>query len=98
MTANGMSVWDVEDAKVSQLGKLVGTLDFVTHCYLRPRKLPLWPYNLFAMVHGKNRDEVTDKCQEIAQILGEACENSDVLFSTRILKKTGLRLMNKGAQ
>ena len=98
MTANGMSVWDVKDEKVSKLGKIVGSLDFVTHCYLRPRKLPLWPYNLFAMVHGRNRDEVENKRLKIAQILGEAAEKSDILFSTRILKKTGLRLTNKGAQ
>ena len=50
--ANGMSVWDVPDAKVTELGRTVGALDFVSHCYHRPRHPPAWPYNLFAMVHG----------------------------------------------
>ena len=91
-TANGMTVWDVADERVDELGATVGALDFVTHCYRRPRALPDWPYNLFAMVHGSSRDEVGDKARQIAELLGPACRASDILFSTRILKKTGLRI------
>jgi DNA-binding Lrp family transcriptional regulator len=91
-TANGMSVWDVDDARISELGAKVGALPFVTHCYRRPRRLPDWPYNLFAMVHGRSRDEVEAKLQEIRSLLGDALRANDVLYSTRILKKTGLRL------
>jgi DNA-binding Lrp family transcriptional regulator len=90
--ANGMSVWDVEDAQVSELGRRVGALDFVTHCYRRPRHRPDWPYNLFAMVHGQDRGEVEDKVDRIAGLLGAASRSHDVLYSTQILKKTGLRL------
>jgi len=91
-TANGMTVWDVADDQVDALGEAVGALDFVTHCYRRPRALPAWPYNLFAMVHGSSRDEVRAKAAVIAQLLGEQCRARDVLFSTRILKKSGLRI------
>ncbi len=91
-TANGMSVWDVPDELVAEIGTRVGALDFVTHCYERPRHLPLWPYNLFAMVHGRSRDEIRDKVEEIAKLIGPAARGHDVLFSTRILKKTGFRL------
>jgi DNA-binding Lrp family transcriptional regulator len=91
-TANGMSVWDVADERVGEVGARVGALDFVTHCYERPRHLPLWPYNLFAMVHGRTRDEVRSKVGEIAELIGTAARGHDVLFSTRILKKTGLRI------
>ena len=91
-TANGMTVWDVADDAVDGLGERVGGLAFVTHCYRRPRALPEWPYNLFAMVHGSSRDEVRDKAAAIADLLGAACHGSDILFSTRILKKTGLRI------
>ena len=90
--ANGMTVWDVPDEVVDQLGELVGKLDFVTHCYRRPRHLPHWPYNLFAMVHGKSRDEVAEQIVQIKTLIGEHVRAHDVLFSTRILKKTGLRL------
>ncbi|MBZ0217821.1 MAG: AsnC family transcriptional regulator [Fimbriimonadaceae bacterium] len=92
ITANGMSVWDVPDAKISDLGALVGGLDYVSHCYHRPRHLPFWSFNLFAMVHGKSRDEVHDKVARIAALLGADARDHDVLFSKRILKKTGLRL------
>ncbi len=95
MTANGMTVWDVDDARLAALGARIGALDFVTHCYERPRALPDWPYNLFAMVHGQNRDEVAAKRAEIAAILGDACRGHDILYSSRILKKTGLRLGTK---
>jgi len=90
--ANGMSVWDVEDARVGELGRRVGALAFVTHCYRRPRHRPDWPYNLFAMVHGRDRGEVEEKVGRIAELLGSASHGHDVLYSTRILKKTGLRL------
>jgi DNA-binding Lrp family transcriptional regulator len=91
-TANGMSVWDVTDESIAEIGARVGALDFVTHCYERPRHLPAWPYNLFAMVHGRSRDEVRTKVVEIAELLGASARSHDVLFSTRILKKTGLRI------
>lgn len=91
-TANGMSVWDIADHDIADIGARVGALDFVTHCYERPRHLPLWPYNLFAMVHGRTRDEVRSKVADVADLVGTAARAHEVLFSTRILKKTGLRL------
>jgi len=97
MTANGMTVWDVDDTSASRLGARVGNLDFVSHCYLRPRARPVWPYNLFAMVHGADRAEVEQKRARIAALLGSACGQSDILYSTRILKKTGLRLGREGS-
>ncbi len=96
MTANGMTVWDVDDEVIDRLGAAVGALSFVSHCYRRPRKLPDWPYNLFAMVHGSDRGEVETKRGVIAELLGQSCRASDILYSTRILKKTGMRIANKG--
>lgn len=89
---NGMSVWDVSDELVRTLGAKIGALDFVSHCYHRPRILPDWPYNLFAMVHGRDRAEVEIKVAAIVRLLGAADRGHAVLYSTRILKKTGLRL------
>ncbi len=94
LKGNGMSVWDVADDRLQELGARIGRLDFVSHCYERPRHLPLWPYNLFAMVHGHDRSEVADKLPEIEALLGPHCRGHDVLFSKRILKKTGLRILN----
>jgi DNA-binding Lrp family transcriptional regulator len=89
---NGMTVWDVDDAMVDAMGEKLGALPFVTHCYRRPRHLPDWPYNLFAMVHCKNRADADQLVVEIAELLGSACRAHDVLYSSRILKKTGLRI------
>lgn len=90
--ANGMTVWDVPDDKVSELGRAMGALPFVSHCYHRPRHLPLWGYNLFAMVHGKTKHEVNGYINQITELLGEHLRASDVLYSTKILKKTGMRI------
>jgi siroheme decarboxylase len=92
LIANGMTVWDVDDDKVIELGNSIGQLDCVSHCYQRPRHLPVWRYNLFAMVHGHDRDEVDEKVQQIESILGRHCSAHETLFSSAILKKTGLRL------
>ncbi len=95
MVANGMSVWDVDDAQAETLGEKVGALEFVSHSYLRPRAEG-WPYNLFAMIHGSDRDAVEAHRGEIAAILGESCRARDILYSTRILKKTGMRFRKEG--
>jgi DNA-binding Lrp family transcriptional regulator len=91
-TANGMSVWDVDDGRVDELGERIGQLPFVSHCYRRPRRAPVWNYNLFAMLHGRSREEVEAQAQQVAALLGDACHAHDILYSTAILKKTGLRI------
>ena len=96
-TANAMSVWDVADTQVDRLGAEVGALSFVSHCYRRPRVWPRWPYNLFVMVHGASRDEVREKVAEVSTLLGDCARAHEMLFSTRILKKSGLRLHARAA-
>ena len=91
-TANGMSVWDVDDEHIATLGPRVAALPFVSHCYRRPRHRPGWPYNLFAMLHASSREAVRRQADEVAALLGSACRGHDILYSTAILKKTGLRL------
>lgn len=98
-TANGMTVWDITNEAVDAVGEWLGSLDAVTHCYRRPRRPPEWSYNLFAMLHGHSRDAVREQLDHIAAQLEAhfpgACRARDVLFSSAILKKTGLRI---GAQ
>lgn len=89
---NGMTVWDVADPDIREAGRLVGDLPFVSHCYHRPRHLPDWPYSLFAMVHGRDAATAHAHVDEISRVLGDRSRGHLVLFSTRILKKTGLRV------
>ncbi|MBV7459773.1 MULTISPECIES: AsnC family transcriptional regulator [unclassified Acidovorax] len=91
-TANGMSVWDVADDQVDALARQVAQLTGVSHCYRRTRHLPEWPYNLFAMLHGRSQGEVQRQADVVAALLGPACRAHDILYSTAILKKTGFRL------
>lgn len=88
---NGMTVWEVDEAQLGRLGPLVGSQAFVSHCYRRPRREG-WNYNLFAMVHGRSAEEIDTYRNEIRQLLGSACRADDMLVSSRILKKTGLRV------
>lgn len=90
--ANGMSVWDIADECVDEIGKRIGAIKGVSHCYRRPRRLPFWPYNLFAMVHGQSREQVQAQVEQLAQIMGPACRAHEVLYSSAILKKTGFRM------
>ncbi len=92
--ANGMTVWNVADDQIKELGRKVGQLPFVSHCYQRPRHQPYWNYNLFAMVHGSERAQVEERAQLVKELLGNACTEHEILYSSKILKKTGLRLAN----
>lgn len=89
---NGMTVWDVADEHVEEAGARFCQLGFVSHCYQRPRMPPHWPYNLFAMIHARAAEEADALVAQLAAALGELDRGHRVLFSTRILKKTGLRL------
>lgn len=90
--ANGMTVWDVAGAEIERLGRTIASIEGVSHCYQRPRHLPHWPYNLFTMLHGRKHEDVEQQAQVIRDCLGEAYRDHRILYSTRILKKTGLRL------
>lgn len=87
--ANAMTVWDIPDESVSELGLCMGQFDFVTLCYRRPRRLPDWPYNLFTMIHGQNRDAVLANIELLTERCGLDETKHEVLFSTRRFKQRG---------
>ncbi|QLH84124.1 Lrp/AsnC family transcriptional regulator [Halosimplex pelagicum] len=93
---NGMTVWDVPDEVVDEVGEEIAAFDFVTHCYRRPRHEGVWPYNFFAMTHGRSEDESERRVEEIRETMADhwdvTDEDWDTLFSTGILKKTGIRI------
>ncbi len=87
--ANAMVVWNIPDEKVSELGQCMGCFEFVTLCYRRPRRLPDWPYNLFTMIHGRNREEVLDKLAFLVRRCHLQDITHDILFSRRRFKQRG---------
>ena len=89
--ANAMVVWDVPDERVDRIGRQLGDIDCVTLCYQRPRHLPDWPYNLFCMVHGQDRDDVCACIARLVEAHGLGKIRHAVLFSGRRFKQRGAR-------
>lgn len=87
--ANAMTVWDVPDDKVRAAATALTALPFVTLCYRRPRRLPLWPYNLFCMIHGKERRVVEAQVETATRAAGLVDRPRAVLFSRRRFKQRG---------
>ncbi|MDD2666475.1 MAG: AsnC family transcriptional regulator [Methanocellales archaeon] len=89
IVANAMCVWAVPSERVDEVGGIIASFDEVTHCYERLRSNK-WGYNVFAMVHGHDKEE----CKAIAERIAEATGIYDyeMLFSERELKKVGLQI------
>jgi len=89
--ANAMVVWDVPDTEVGEVGRCLGQFDCVTLCYRRPRRLPAWRYNLFSMIHGRDRDEVLGLIEQLRVTCNLENIAYEVLFSRRRFKQCGAR-------
>jgi DNA-binding Lrp family transcriptional regulator len=87
--ANGMVVWAVPEAQVRDLGRRLGELPFVTLCYRRLARPPQWPYNLYTMIHGRNRAEVLARVDQIIERYGLQGIRQETLFSARRFKQRG---------
>lgn len=85
--ANAMCVWDVPEKLVVKAGNLIAKFCEVSHCYQR-KKYPGWNYNLYAMVHGKTKDECIKTAKKISKKIGFS--DYKILFSSREFKKTGV--------
>jgi DNA-binding Lrp family transcriptional regulator len=85
--ANAMVVWDVPDDRVAAAGCWLARQDGVTLCYRRRRSLPAWRYNLYCMVHGRQRDAVLRRLQFLTREGGLEQWPREVLFSVRAFKQ-----------
>lgn len=88
-TANAMAVWDIADAEVDAIAEVFAREAGVTLCYRRPRRLPGWRFNLFTMIHGKERAGAEATIAHLAALAGSALAARDTLFSTRCFKQRG---------
>ncbi len=95
--SNAMVVWDVPDDRVEAIGRALGEAEGVTLCYRRPRRPPHWPYNLFSMIHGRERESVRAHIEALrAQTPGLRDVAHAVLFSGRRFKQCGARYGEPG--
>ena len=83
------------EAEVSRLGHLLASHDGVSLCYRR-RLDGDWPYNLFCMIHGRNREAVAARREALAAEVGLAAFPHAVLFSTDCYKQCGARYQAPG--
>jgi DNA-binding Lrp family transcriptional regulator len=95
--ANAMVVWDIPDAEVARIGALLADETCVTLCYQRPRRLPAWPYNLFCMIHGRERDSVVRRLEQIIAFHKLEKIAHAVLFSGRSFKQRGAHYVDTGS-
>jgi DNA-binding Lrp family transcriptional regulator len=89
--ANAMAVWDVPDAMASEVGRQMAADPAITLCYRRARALPDWPYNLYCMIHGRERRPVLDDLQRLNRAHGLEGFPHAVLFSTRCFTQRAAR-------
>ncbi len=89
--ANAMLVMDIPDEQVDEVGSKLGEAAGVNLCYQRPRRLPDWPYNLFCMVHGRERQQVCELIEALLAAHGLSGVPHQLLFSTRAFKQCGGR-------
>ncbi|MBL0151870.1 MAG: Lrp/AsnC family transcriptional regulator [Ideonella sp.] len=88
--ANAMTVFDVPDGLVDACGAALAREAGVTLAYRRERA-PGWPYNLYCMVHGRDRSSVRQLLDELILRCSLDAHPRAVLFSRRRFKQTGAR-------
>lgn len=91
--ANAMTVFDVPDAEVARAAETLARLPYVTLCYRRPRRPPRWPYNLFCMIHGRDRAAVEALIAEASAAAALEAVPHAVMFSRRRFKQRGARYL-----
>jgi siroheme decarboxylase len=87
--ANAMVVWNIPDAQVTEMGQQLGQFEGISLCYRRARHLPEWPYNLYCMIHGKDRNAVLRDLDKLIATYDLSHIPHQVLFSRRCFKQSG---------
>jgi len=90
IAANAMSVFALPEAAVDAAGARLAAQPGVNLCYRRD-SAPHWPYNLYCMVHGRERGAVQRAIDAATHGAGLDGVPREVLFSTRRYKQTGGR-------
>ena len=88
--ANAMTCWTAPADTVTAAGRELASMREVSHCYERKTN-PLWPYNLFAMVHAHTREACENTVNDISRRIGLA--DPVLLFSTKELEKKRVKYL-----
>ena len=86
-TANAMGAWQVDEARIDEVGHKMASFKEVSHCYRRnPTKT--WPYNLYTMIHANDEDSCRQTAEKMSRIA--KVEKYELLFSRKELKTTSM--------
>lgn len=91
--ANAMCVWHVPETQIDEIAAYLLEFSFVTLCYQRPI-LPQWQYNLYCMIHGKDKETVNSQIAQINTHSQMQQFEHQVLFSRKCFKQRGAIYQN----
>ncbi|MDO8805968.1 MAG: Lrp/AsnC family transcriptional regulator [Elusimicrobiota bacterium] len=86
-SANAMVAWKVPEGRAVSFGKTAAASPAISHCYQRLTR-PGWPYNLYTMVHGRSRAEISKVVAGLVKKTG--VKDYLALESLREFKKTSM--------
>jgi len=89
-TANAMACWNMPSDIIKAAGEKIAKFPEISHCYERQTS-PLWPYNLFAMIHAPSRETCQAIADRVRSETGLSNDDLVLLFSTKEIKKTRVR-------
>ena len=86
--SNAMGVWNVPEERSIEVGNIMASSRWVTHCYERPT-YDDWRFSHYSMIHATS----PEKCEEVAAEISDATGITDytLLYSNREYKKTRVR-------
>lgn len=87
--ANAMVVFNVTDRLIDEIAAQMIHYDFINLCYQRPRRGETWPYNLYCMIHGKDKQTVLEQLQQMIASCGLENFKHEILFSRQCFKQRG---------
>ncbi len=93
--ANALVAWRVPEEKVVQIGETMAAFTEVSHCYER-LSYPQWPYTIYTMIHGRNRDQCLEVVERISASTG--LRDYAVLFTVSEFKKKSMRYFHESRE
>ena len=83
-TANVLFCCEVPKNRIIEAGKRLARFGLVSHCYQR-ETVKDWPYNLFAMMHGRSMGEIQHVINKFIE--AEKIDSFEILPTAKELKK-----------
>ena len=95
-SANALVAWKVPPNRIKEVGVYLSSLPQISHCYERKAVPERWEYNLYTVMHARERDGVQFMVNQISTAV--SLSEYKILYSKRDLKRTVSRLDGSAAQ